>query len=134
MIAHLRTLGPTVILSDGDIVFQPRKIQRAGLWDALHGEVLVCVHKQHSLGAMQQRYPATHYVMVDDKPALLAEMKQTLGERLTTLFVRQGHYADLPLAGITPAPDLCIANIGGLCDHALADFLPALHAGIPSTS
>ena len=134
VIAHLRTLGPTVILSDGDIVFQPRKIQRAGLWAALLGEVLIDVHKQHSLAAMQQRYPATHYVMVDDKPGLLAEMKHTLGERLTTVFVRQGHYAAVPLAGINPAPDLCIERIGELCDRALADFLPAPLAGIPSTS
>ncbi|MEP7281944.1 MAG: hypothetical protein ABI696_08190, partial [Rubrivivax sp.] len=70
---------------------------------------LACVHKQHSLAAMQQRYPAAHYVMVDDKPQLLAEMKQSLGKRLTTVFVRQGHYAAVPLAGIAPPPDLDIA-------------------------
>ena len=133
-IAHLRTLGPTVILSDGDDVFQPRKIQRAGLWDALRGEVLIDVHKQHSLAAMQQRYPAGHYVMVDDKPQLLAEMKQSLGERLTTVFVHQGHYAAVPLAGIAPPPDLDIARIGELCERALADFLPAPYTGNPSTS
>ena len=65
VIAHLHTLGQPVILSDGDVVFQPSKIQHAGLWDALHSDVMIYVHKQRSLAAMQQRYPAAHYVMVD---------------------------------------------------------------------
>ncbi len=124
-IAHLRTLGTTAILSDGDVVFQPRKIERAGLWDALRGEVLVYLHKQRMLVAMQQRYPAAHYVMVDDKPQLLAEMKQRLGPRLTTVFVRQGHYAAAAANDtIDPAPDLSIACIGDLRERKLADFLP----------
>ncbi len=123
-VAHLRTLGPTVILSDGDVVFQPRKIQRAGLWAALRGEVLIYLHKQHMLVAMQQRYPAAHYVMVDDKPQLLAEMKQRLGRKLTTVFVRQGHYADAA-GSIEPAPDLTIACIGDLRQRKLDDFLPS---------
>lgn len=83
----------TVILSDGDFVFQPRKIQRSGLWDAVQGRVLVTVHKQRTLDAVQQAYPARHYVMVDDKPALLSDIKAALGDRVTTVFVRQGHYA-----------------------------------------
>ena len=125
-IAHLRTLGPTVILSDGDVVFQPRKIQRAGLWDALGGEVLIYVHKQRMLVAMQQRYPAAHYVMVDDKPQILAEMKQRLGRRLTSVFVRQGHYAAKAAdATIEPAPDISIACIGDLRERKLGDFLPS---------
>lgn len=129
-IAHLQALGPTAILSDGDMVFQPRKIQHAGLWDALRGEVLIYVHKQHMLAPMQQRYPATHYVMVDDKPQLLAEMKQAMGARLTTVFVQQGHYAAAATtATIHPAPDLEIACIGDLRAHKLDDFLPAA-AGI----
>ena len=123
-LAHLRTLGPTVILSDGDVVFQPRKIQHAGLWDALHGEVLIYLHKQHMLVAMQQRYPAAHYVMVDDKPQILAEMKQRLGHKLTTVFVRQGHYAAAAPADMQPAPDLTIACIGDLRGRKLEDFLP----------
>ncbi|KZC22289.1 haloacid dehalogenase, partial [Rhodanobacter denitrificans] len=128
-VAHLRTLGPTAILSDGDVVFQPRKIQRAGLWAALRGEVLVYVHKQQMLVAMQQRYPAAHYVMVDDKPPILAAMKQRLGRRLTTVFVRQGHYAAAS-AGETvePAPDLTIACIGDLRRRKLEDFLPSAPA------
>jgi FMN phosphatase YigB (HAD superfamily) len=124
-IAHLRSLGPTVILSDGDVVFQPRKIQRAGLWTALRGEVLVYLHKQQMLVAMQQRYPAAHYVMVDDKPQLLAEMKQRLGHKLSTVFVRQGHYAAASASEtIDPAPDITIACIGDLRERKLADFVP----------
>ena len=113
-IAHLHTLGKPVILSDGDVVFQPRKIQRSGLWNALRGDVLIYRHKQQMLAAVQQRYPATHYVMVDDKPQILAEMKQDLGELLTTVFVRQGHYAQAAPPDIRPAPDRVIADIGGL--------------------
>jgi FMN phosphatase YigB (HAD superfamily) len=123
-VAHLRTLGSVAILSDGDVVFQPRKIQRAGLWAALHGEVLVYIHKQQMLVAMQQRYPAAHYVMVDDKPQLLAEMKQRLGHKLTTVFVRQGHYAATADQTIDPAPDITIGCIGDLRQRKLDDFLP----------
>lgn len=127
-VAHLRTLGPTVILSDGDVVFQPRKIQHAGLWDALRGEVLIYVHKQLMLVAMQQRYPAAHYVMVDDKPQILAEMKQRLGHKLTTVFVRQGHYAAAAPADLQPVPDITIACIGDLRGRKLEDFLPSAPA------
>lgn len=125
-IAHLRTLAPTVILSDGDVVFQPRKIQHAGIWAAVRGEVLIYVHKQRMLVGMQQRYPAAHYVMVDDKPQILAAMKQQLGDRLTTVFVRQGHYAaDSERETIEPAPDLVIACIDELRRRKLVDFLPS---------
>ena len=128
-VAHLRTLGPTAILSDGDVVFQPRKIQRAGLWAALRGEVLIYVHKQQMLVAMQQRYPAAHYVMVDDKPHVLAAMKQRLGHKLTTVFVRQGHYAaDSAGEAAEPAPDFTIACIGDLRERKLGDFLPSAPA------
>jgi FMN phosphatase YigB (HAD superfamily) len=124
-VAHLRSLAPTVILSDGDIVFQPHKIRRSGLWSAVRGEVLVYIHKQRMLVAMQQRYPAAHYVMVDDKPQLLADMKRQLGPRLTTVFVRQGHYA---AAGererIEPPPDQTIVCIDELRGRKLEDFLP----------
>lgn len=123
-LAHLRTLGSTAILSDGDVVFQPRKIQRAGLWEALRGEVLIYVHKQQMLVAMQQRYPAAHYVMIDDKPQILAEMKQRLGRRLTTVFVEQGHYAAQAPADVRAAADIRIACIGELRERKLGDFLP----------
>ncbi|HEY1589023.1 MAG TPA: HAD family hydrolase [Rhodanobacter sp.] len=123
-VAHLRTLGPTAILSDGDVVFQPRKIQHAGLWTALDGKVLIYLHKQQMLVAMQQRYPAAHYVMVDDKPQILADMKQRLGRKLTTVFVRQGHYAATAPAELQSAADFTIACIGDLRGRKLEDFLP----------
>lgn len=122
-IAQLRTLGQPVILSDGDVVFQPRKIQRAGLWDACRGEVLIYRHKQQRWASIEQRYPASHYVMVDDKPELLASMKQHLGTRLSTVFVRQGHYAAAAGADY-PAADLEIARIDQLCGRKLVDLLP----------
>ena len=123
--AHLQTLGRPVILSDGDIVFQPHKIIRSGLWHAFHGNVLVDIHKQHRLEPMQQRYPAAHYVMVDDKPNLLDAMKQVLGERLTTVFVEQGHYATAASAELRAAADMHIACIGDLREHKLDEFLHA---------
>lgn len=93
VIKHLHTWGLTVILSDGDVVFQLRKVQRLGLWDAVDGRVLIYIHKEQMLDAVVRRYPAGHYVMVDDKLRILAAMKEVLGSRLTTVFPRQGHYA-----------------------------------------
>lgn len=123
-IAHLRTLGSPVILSDGDVIFQPRKIQRSGLWDAVDGRVLIYLHKERMLDAMQLRFPAAHYVMVDDKPQLLASMKRTLGAKLSTVFVRQGHYAaESANTVIEPAPDMLIERIDNLIDHDLSYFL-----------
>jgi len=122
-VAHLSTLGRPVVLSDGDIVFQPRKIQRAGIWDAVAGRVMIYLHKERVLDHMQQRYPARHYVMVDDKPNLLAAMKSTLGSRLTTVWVRQGHYAlAAESKSVDPAPDMIIERIGDLMSHTLSDF------------
>jgi len=137
-IAHLSTLGLPVVLSDGDVVFQPRKIQRSGIWNAVEGRVLIYVHKELALDAMQRRYPGRHYVMVDDKPLLLAAMKRVLGERLTTVFVHQGHYAAQYAARsanteIDPPPDLEIERIGDLLHHDRADFLAALPLGIAAT-
>ncbi len=125
-IAHLDTLGRTVILSDGDVVFQPRKVQRSGLWGALGGRVLIYLHKQRMLASVQQRYPADRYVMVDDKPGLLAQMKQILGARLTTVFVRQGHYAAEASDDDIAAADIRIARIGDLRRFGADDFLPAV--------
>ncbi|HET7359780.1 MAG TPA: HAD family hydrolase [Rhodanobacteraceae bacterium] len=124
-VARLGTLGRTVILSDGDVVFQPRKVQRSGLWDAVDGRVLIYLHKQRMLQSVQRRHPARHYVMIDDKPQLLAQMKQGLGERLTTVFVRQGHYAAAAGDATVPAPDLDIRHIGDLRQCGRDDFLPA---------
>jgi FMN phosphatase YigB (HAD superfamily) len=122
-IAHVSTFGRPAILSDGDIVFQPRKIQRSGLWDAVEGRVMIYLHKERVLDHMQERYPANHYVMVDDKPNLLAAMKSILKSRLTTVFVRQGHYALAADANsAVPAPDMTIERIGDLVNHNLSDF------------
>jgi FMN phosphatase YigB (HAD superfamily) len=122
-IAHLRTLGSPVVLSDGDIVFQPRKIQHSGIWDAVAGRVMIYLHKEKVLDHMQRRFPAEHYVMVDDKANLLAAMKSVLGARLTTVFVRQGHYALAAESNsVVPAPDLVIERIGDLLNHNLTDF------------
>jgi FMN phosphatase YigB (HAD superfamily) len=122
-IAHLAALGTPAVLSDGDIVFQPRKIQRAGIWDAVAGRVLIYVHKERVLDHVQRRYPASHYVMVDDKPNLLAAMKIVLGEKLTTIFVRQGHYAhDAQSLKQCPPPDRVIERIGDLMTLNLSDF------------
>jgi FMN phosphatase YigB (HAD superfamily) len=122
-IAHLRTLGLPVILSDGDVVFQPRKIERSGIWDAVEGRVMIYVHKERELDHVQRRYPGAHYVMVDDKPNLLAAMKTALGPKLTTVFVRQGHYALAPGAdAVLPPPDRAIGGIGELKNFQLRDF------------
>jgi FMN phosphatase YigB (HAD superfamily) len=122
-VAHLNTLGRPVVLSDGDIVFQPRKIQRSGIWEAVRGRVMIYLHKERVLDHMQQRYPAKHYVMVDDKPNLLAAMKSVLKDRLTTVFVRQGHYALAAQSNsVDPGPDMIIERIGDLMNHTLSDF------------
>jgi FMN phosphatase YigB (HAD superfamily) len=130
-IAHLSTLGLPVVLSDGDIVFQPHKIQRSGIWNAVEGRVLIYVHKERAIDVMRQRCPARHYVVVDDKALLLAAMKRALGQDLTTVFVRQGHYATQSATTvIDPPPDLEIERIGDLLDHDLSDFLHASPVGV----
>jgi FMN phosphatase YigB (HAD superfamily) len=112
VIAHLRRFGLPVILSDGDAVFQPRKVQRSGLWQAVDGRVLIYIHKELMLDAVQERYPARRYVMIDDKPRILSAMKAGWGERLTTVFPRQGQYALAPQAFAGhPAPDITIERI-----------------------
>ncbi len=118
VIAHLSRFGRTVILSDGDVVFQPLKVQRSGLWSAVKGHVLIYVHKERMLADVQRRYPAERYVLVDDKLRILAAMKALLGARLMTVFPRQGHYALDPhnLAAYPPA-DLTVGRIGELLDH-----------------
>lgn len=120
---HFGTYGPTVILSDGDVVFQPHKIQRSGLWKAVHGRVLIYIHKERMLDDVEQRHPARHYVMVDDKLRILAAMKNVWKSRLTTVFPREGHYVlDPQNIVIYPAADHTVERIGDLvnCD------LPAL--------
>lgn len=133
VIKHLRTLGLTVVLTEGDVVFQPRKVQRSGIWDVVEGRVLICVNKERMLDAMQRRFPASHYVMVDDKPQLLAAMKRVLGEKLTTVFVRQGHYAvESTNKVIDPAPDISIERIADLLDVERSVFLTAARTQVRS--
>ncbi|PUA18809.1 HAD family hydrolase [Glaciimonas sp. PCH181] len=115
VLARFGAWGPTVILSDGDVVFQPRKIQRSGLWDAVEGRVLIYIHKEKMLDDLQLRYPARHYVMVDDKLRILAAMKSVMGEKLSTVFPRQGHYAlDAGEVAAYPEADFTVECIGEL--------------------
>jgi FMN phosphatase YigB (HAD superfamily) len=119
-IEHVKQWGPVVILSDGDVVFQPRKVERSGLFEAVDGNVLIYVHKEQELDEVEQRYPAGHYVMVDDKLRILAAMKKIWRERLTTVFPRQGHYALDPNAIATyPPADLTVERIGDLVNYDL---------------
>jgi FMN phosphatase YigB (HAD superfamily) len=117
LIRALRARGPVVILSDGDVVFQPRKIEQSGLWTAVGGDVLIYIHKEQMLDDVEGRYPAKRYVMIDDKVRILAAMKATWQERLTTVFVRQGHYAnDAALVAAHPPADLTVDRISDLID------------------
>ena len=126
-IAHLDRCGRTVILSDGDAVFQPLKIRRSGLWDAVDGQVLIYIHKEARVADLMRRYPAPHYVLVDDKLRILAAMKSALGSHLTTVFVRQGHFAvDPDVVATYPPADVTVERIGELChwDRSLAPAEP----------
>jgi FMN phosphatase YigB (HAD superfamily) len=118
--------GRTVILSDGDVVFQPRKIERAGLFGAVDGHVLIYIHKEEELDDVARRYPARHYVLVDDKPRILAAVKQAWGDRVTTVLPRQGQFALNPeVVASYPAADLTVERIGDLMSYDL----PALLSG-----
>ena len=125
-LAHVRQWGATVILSDGDVVFQPRKVQKSGLWEAVEGRVLIYIHKEQMLEDVERRYPARHYVMVDDKLRILTAMKKIWGGRLTTVWPRQGHYALAPktFAAYPPA-DLTVEFIGDLANYDLTALLGA---------
>ena len=126
VIEHLRAWGPTVILSDGDVVFQPRKVERSGLFAAVERNVLIYIHKEVELDDVERRYPAERYVLVDDKPRILAAVKNVWGKRVTTVFPRQGHYANDPKAlEDYPPADLTIERIGELLDHDLAGLIAA---------
>jgi FMN phosphatase YigB (HAD superfamily) len=119
-VSHLRQWGPTVILSDGDVAFQPRKVQRSGLWDAVEGRVLIYIHKEEMLDDVKRRYPAHHYVMVDDKLRILTAMKEIWHDQLTTVFPRQGHYAHDPkILATYPAADITVERIGALVGYNL---------------
>jgi FMN phosphatase YigB (HAD superfamily) len=124
VIEHVQQWGPAVILSDGDVVFQPLKISRSGLANAVSGRVLIYVHKEQELDDVERCYPSEHYVLVDDKVRILAAVKKFWGSRVTTVFVRQGHYAaDPKILASYPAADISIGRIGDLLQYHLPDLL-----------
>ena len=115
VIDRLKLTGEVVILSDGDVVFQPRKVERSGLWSAVDGKVLIYVHKEHELADVERCYPAGHYVLVDDKLRILAAVKDAWGSRVTTVFPRQGHYAHDPrIVDSYPPADVELERISDL--------------------
>jgi FMN phosphatase YigB (HAD superfamily) len=131
VLERLSRLGTTVILSDGDVVFQPHKVERAGLADAVDGRVLIYIHKEEALDDVERRYPAERYVLVDDKLRILAAVKQLWGERVTTVFARQGSYAHDPtMLDAYPPADVTIERIADLPDLPL----PRLKSPIPASS
>src|SRR4029453_9432644 len=113
VLERFRAWGPTVILSDGDVVFQPRKVERSGISEAVEGHVLIYIHKEEALDDVEQRYPARHYVLVDDKPRILTTVKRTWRSRVTTVFPRQGQYAhDQKTIAECPPADVTVERIG----------------------
>jgi FMN phosphatase YigB (HAD superfamily) len=118
---HCKAWGPVVILSDGDVVFQPRKVERSGLFEAVDKNVLIYVHKELELEDVERRYPAEHYILVDDKLRILTAVKKIWGARVTTVFPRQGHYALDPQELATyPSADVSIGRIGELLEYGLS--------------
>lgn len=129
VLKRLGGLGPTVVLSDGDVVFQPRKVEYAGIADAVAGRVLIYIHKEEALADVERRYPARRYVLVDDKLRILDAVKKVWADRVTTVFPRQGSYAHDPKVIATlPPPDVTIERIGDLLDLDM----PSLLATAPS--
>jgi len=134
VLERFRAWGPTVILSDGDAVFQPRKIERSGLQEAVDGNVLIYIHKERELDDVERRYPADHYVLVDDKLRILTAVKQVWEGRVTTAFPRQGHYAhDSQAIATNPPADLTVERIGDLLAYDLATLLAAASRAIHRT-
>ena len=131
VVARLNSFGTTVILTDGDSAYQPRKVQRSGLWDAVSGRVLIYIHKEQMLDSVQRHYPARHYVMVDDKLRLLSAMKSVMQQRLTTVLPRQGRFAlDTAVIAAFPAADIQIERISDLLE---LDFSGVLGPNLTSS-
>lgn len=124
-IEHVAQWGPTVILSDGDVVFQPHKVERSGLFEAVEGRVLIYIHKEQELDDVARRYPAEHYVLIDDKIRLLTAVKKVWRGRLTTVFPRQGDYAHAADVASYPAADVTIERIGELTEYDLPALIGA---------
>jgi FMN phosphatase YigB (HAD superfamily) len=126
VVKRARGWGQAVILSDGDAVFQPRKIERSGLWKAFGGHVLIYVHKEEALADVEKKYPAEHYVMIDDRLRILDAMKKKWKDRVTTVFPKQGHYAnDSKILAAHRAADISLSRIGDLLAHERSAFLGA---------
>jgi hypothetical protein len=123
-VKHVQQWGTIVILSDGDAVFQPRKVERSGLWHAFESRVLIYIHKEQELDDVGRLYPADHYVLIDDKLRILSTVKKFWGESVTTVFPKQGHYAlDSKALAEYPPADIELANIGDLLNYDLSSFL-----------
>jgi FMN phosphatase YigB (HAD superfamily) len=132
VVRSLRRWGRTVILTDGDVVFQPRKVECSGIGPVADGHVLIYIHKEQALDDVERRYPAAHYVLVDDKPRILAAVKAAWGDRVTTILPRQGQFAlDQKVLAALPPPDIAIERIGDLLSSDLPALLPALSAFTP---
>lgn len=124
VVDHVRQWGRPVVLSDGDVVFQPLKVDRSGIFSAFNGDVLIYIHKEAELADVEKRYPAAHYVLVDDKLRILDAVKKVWGSRVTTVFPRQGHYArDPKITAAYPAADISVDRIGDLLKLGLQDFI-----------
>ena len=123
-VKRVQQWGTPVVLSDGDAVFQPRKVERSGLWHAFDGRVLIYIHKEQELDDVARLYTADHYVMIDDKLRILSTVKKIWGERVTTVFPKQGHYAlDPEILAQCPAADIDLAKIGDLITYDLPALL-----------
>src|SRR6266478_2485238 len=124
VLERFREWGRTVILTDGDMVFQPRKVQRSGIFETVEGHVLIYIHKEEALNDVEHRYPAEHYVLVDDKLRILTAVKKIWGDRVTTVLPRQGQYAHDPnVIAVCPPADQTVERIGDLLDHDLPGLL-----------
>jgi FMN phosphatase YigB (HAD superfamily) len=129
VLERFRSWGQTVILSDGDVVFQPRKVERSGISEAVEGHVLIYIHKEKALDDVERRYPAEHYVLVDDKLRILGAVKKIWGDRVTTIFPRQGQYAhDQKTIAECPPADVTVERIGDLLNIDLSALLAGQHS------
>ncbi len=124
VIEHVKQWGKAVVLSDGDVVFQPRKIARSGIYEAVDGNVLIYIHKEKELDDVEQRFPADHYVLIDDKLRILTSVKKIWGQKVTTVFPKQGHYAhDAQATASLPPADISVERIGDLLNYDQPSFL-----------
>jgi hypothetical protein len=123
VIEHVKQWGKAVVLSDGDVVFQPRKIARSGIHEAVDGNVLIYIHKEKELDDVEQRFPADHYVLIDDKLRILTSVKKIWGKKVTTVFPKQGHYAhDAPVVASLPPADISVERIEELLNYDQPSF------------